>query len=312
MKLATMRDGSRDGQLVVVSRDLAQAHYASAIASHLQQVLDDWNFLAPQLDELCAELNAGRARHAFTFDAAQCLAPLPRSYAWHAVSAYPSHEQRCAQGRPPSSGAGAGLRPPVSAWTCGSESELDFSAGLAVITGDLPRVCDPQRALPGVRLVGLALELASAADAQVLARTLAPVVVTPDELGQAWHAARAHLTVQVQLNGRKLALCDAGADMAQDFGVCLAQAARAQGWPAGGIVAALPVSNVDAARGFGSLRERRCVETGRDGSPGTPWLRAGDVLRVQARASGGDETVFGPIELQIEQEGHEPKPPGAH
>ena len=97
MKLATLRDGSRDGQLVVVSRDLAQAHYASAIVGRLQQALEDWNFFAPQLQDLYDELNAGRARHAFALDPAQCLAPLPRSYHWAHGSVYPAHAQRCPQ-----------------------------------------------------------------------------------------------------------------------------------------------------------------------------------------------------------------------
>ena len=91
MKLATYKDGSRDGQLVVVSRDLGLAHYATGIASHLQRVLDDWNFLAPQLQDLYDLLNAGKARHAFPFDPRQCMAPLPRAYQWADGSAYINH-----------------------------------------------------------------------------------------------------------------------------------------------------------------------------------------------------------------------------
>ena len=82
MKLATLKDGSRDGQLVVVSRDLSQAHYATGIANSLQQLLDDWAFMAPQLEDLSVALNQGRARHAFAFDPAQCMAPLPRAFQW--------------------------------------------------------------------------------------------------------------------------------------------------------------------------------------------------------------------------------------
>src|SRR4029078_6599097 len=93
MKLATYRDGSRDGQLVMVSRDLQSAHYATGIAHRLQQVLDDWNFLAPQLQDLYDSLNPGKARHAFPFDPAQCMAPLPRAYQWADGSAYLNHEE---------------------------------------------------------------------------------------------------------------------------------------------------------------------------------------------------------------------------
>ena len=91
MKLATYRDGSRDGQLVVVSRDLSLAHYAGGIATRLQQVLDDWNFLSPQLEELSQTLNHGKARHAFAFEPAKCMAPLPRAYQWADGSAFINH-----------------------------------------------------------------------------------------------------------------------------------------------------------------------------------------------------------------------------
>ncbi|MFM2427915.1 MAG: hypothetical protein RL707_1742, partial [Pseudomonadota bacterium] len=79
MKLATYKDGTRDGQLLVVSRDLSTAHYATGIATRLQQVLDDWGFMAPQLQDLYETLNNGKARHAFAFDPARCMAPLPRA-----------------------------------------------------------------------------------------------------------------------------------------------------------------------------------------------------------------------------------------
>ena len=301
MKLATVRDGSRDGQLVVVSRDLAQAHYASGMANRLQDVLEDWNFFAPQLQDLYDELNAGRARHAFALHAAQCLAPLPRAYSWVSGCPYPTHRERCGQEAAPAwrQEAGAAFLPPVAQWTCTEACELDFSAGLAVITGDVACGGAPEQAAEGVRLIALALTLARADARQSLASAFAPVAVTPDELGPAWRAARAHLSVQVQLNGRKFGLCDAGAGMAQDFGACIADSAPALGVPAGSIVGGLPVSQADAARGFCSVRERRCVEAAQDGAPSTPWLQAGDALRVEARAPAGGDPLFGAIQLQL-------------
>jgi len=305
MKLATMRDGSREGQLVVVSRDLTQAHYASGVANSLQQVLEDWNFLAPELQGLYAELNAGRARHAFALDTAQCLSPLPRTHGWFAGCPYPSHLERCAREKAPTwrQEPGGAFLAPTATWACAGVTDLDFSAGLAVITGDVPRCCAPEQAVERVRLLTLALTLmqaqAQADGGRSCASAFAPVAVTPDELGEAWHAAKAHLTVQVQLNGRKFGLCDAGADMAQDFGACVARNAQAQGMAAGSIVGALPVSHADAARGFCSLRERRCVEAAQDGEATTPWLQAGDELRVQARSSAGDTPLFGAIHLQL-------------
>ena len=100
MKLATYKDGSRDGQLVVVSRDLSSAHYATGIANKLQQVLDDWRFMAPQLQDLSDQLNGGKARHAFAFEPASCMAPLPRAYQWASGGAFPSHGERLRQAVP--------------------------------------------------------------------------------------------------------------------------------------------------------------------------------------------------------------------
>lgn len=301
MKLATMRDGSRDGQLVVVSRDLTQAHYASGVANSLQQVLEDWNFLAPELQGLYAELNAGRARHAFALDTAQCLSPLPRTHGWFVGCPYPSHLERCAREKAPAwrQEPGGAFLAPTATWDCAGVTDLDFSAGLAVITGDVPRGCAPEQAVERVRLFALALTLAQAGSGRACAGTFAPVAVTSDELGEAWRAAKAHLTVQVQLNGRKFGLCDTGADMAQDFGACIAQNAQAQGMSAGSIIGALPVSSADAARGFCSLRERRCTEAAQDGEAATPWLQVGDELRVQARSATGDAPLFGAIHLQL-------------
>lgn len=301
MKLATMRDGSRDGQLVVVSRDLAQAHYASGMAVSMQQVLEDWNFFAPQLQDLYDELNAGRARQAFPLDPAGCLAPLPRSYGWMVGCPYPTHMERCTPGLAPMwrQEAGAAFLPPIAQWSGAGVQELDFSAGLAVVTGDVVRGCSPELAAEGVRLVALALMLMQPEAHVTLASAFAPVAVTPDELGAAWRATRAYLTVQVHLNGRKFGLCDSGAGMAQDMGACIARTAWAQGLPAGNIVGCLPVSDADATRGFCSLQERRCVEAVHDGEPTTPWLRTGDALHVDARLPAGNVPLFGAIDLQL-------------
>ena len=166
MKLATYQDGSRDGQLVVVSRDLSQAHYATHIANRLQQVLDDWNYLAPQLQDVYDALNAGRARHAFPFDATQCLAPLPRAYQWADGSAYLNHVELVRKARGAEvpatfytdplmyQGGSDDILGACSPIVCASEDYgIDFEAEVAVITGDVPMGCAPERALDGIRLV---------------------------------------------------------------------------------------------------------------------------------------------------------------
>ena len=184
MKLATYKDGSRDGQLVVVSRDLGLAHYATGTATRLQQVLDDWNFLSPQLQDLYVTLNQGRARHAFSFEPRQCMAPLPRAYQWADGSAYPSHLARLHLARRtevPADGANDATTTPAAgpesapsngllmvqggsdrflgpcdeAWFGSEGWAIDFEAKLAVITGDVAMGASPDQALNGVRLLML-------------------------------------------------------------------------------------------------------------------------------------------------------------
>ena len=169
MKLATLKDGSRDGQLAVVSRDLKTAHFATHIAGTLQRALDDWAFHAPQLQDLYDQLNAGRARHPFAFDAANCMAPLPRAYQWADGSAYLNHVELVRKARgaemPPEfwtdplmyqggSDDLAGAHDPI---VCRSEAfGIDFEAEVAVITGDVPMGTEAAAAAEGIRLIVLA------------------------------------------------------------------------------------------------------------------------------------------------------------
>jgi len=169
MKLATYKDGSRDGQLVVVSRDLSTAHYATGIAQRLQQVLDDWNFLAPQLEDLYQTLNGSKARHAFPFDPQQCMAPLPRAFQWADGSAYLNHVELVRASRSsvvPESfytdplmyqGGSDDFMGPCDPVVCRDEAfGIDFEAEIAVITGDVPMGVSPENALDGIRLLMLA------------------------------------------------------------------------------------------------------------------------------------------------------------
>ncbi|HEY1392839.1 MAG TPA: fumarylacetoacetate hydrolase family protein, partial [Methylibium sp.] len=221
MKLATYKDGSRDGQLVVVSRDLNSAHYASGIASRLQQVLDDWNFLSPQLQDLYETLNAGKARHAFAFDPRLCMAPLPRAYQWADGSAYINHVElvrRARKAEMPESfytdplmyqGGSDDFLGPCDDIVCASEDwGIDFESELAVITGDVTMGVSPEEALESVRLLMLAndVSLRNLIPAELAkgfgffqskpATAFSPVAMTPDELGAAWQGGRVHLALQ--------------------------------------------------------------------------------------------------------------------
>lgn len=297
MKLATLNDGSRDGQLVVVSRDLATAHYATGIASRLQQALDDWNFLAPQLQDLSDTLNFGKARHAFAFDAANCLAPLPRGPLW--VGALPG-DSAAPRWHPSGGDHFAGPRTPLPAFN--PTDEVDFSAELAAITGDVPRASLAAQALEGVRLLVLAnavcLRGPLAAGDALSARpftAFSPVAVTPDELGDAWRGGRMHLNLLVHRNERRVAQVDAaGAPLG--FGELLAQASRQRPLRAGSVLATGPM-------GLGSAAAKRALEQAEDGQPTTLLWQPGEALRIEAKGADG-LSVFGAIStLQTITEG---------
>ena len=247
MKLATYKDGSRDGQLVVVSRDLSTAHYASAIASRLQQVLDDWNFLSPQLEDLSATLNGGKARHAFPFEPAKCMAPLPRAYQWADGSAFINHVElvrRARNAEMPASfwtdplmyqgGSDDFLGPRDDIVAASDDWGIDFEAEVAVITGDIAMGTTPEAAIDGIRLVMLAndVSLRNLIPAELAkgfgffqskpATAFSPVAVTPDELGDAWRGGRLHLDLESVWNGKRVGLCDAGEEMTFHFGQLIA------------------------------------------------------------------------------------------
>ena len=323
MKLATYKDGSRDGQLVVVSRDLATAHHANGIASRLQQVLDDWNFLSPQLQDLYETLNQGKARHAFAFEPAQCMAPLPRACQWADGSAYLNHVELVRKARgaevPESfytdplmyQGGSDDLLGPCDDIVVPSEKMgIDFESEVAVITGDLPMGVSPDAAIDGIRLLMLAndVSLRHLIPAELAkgfgflqskpATAFSPVAVTPDELGAAWQGGRVHLTLQTQWNGRKVGLCDAGPEMTFHFGQLIAHLAKTRRVRAGSIVGSGTVSNKDWSKGYSCIAEKRAIETIEGGAPVTEFMRYGDTVRIEMKGSDG-QSVFGAIEQTV-------------
>ncbi|MFT7722659.1 MAG: fumarylacetoacetate hydrolase [Roseateles sp.] len=212
MKLASYADGSRDGHLVVVSRDLTHAHHATGIATRLQQVLDDWGFLAPQLEDLAVQLNHGKLRHAFPFEPEKCLAPLPRAYGWAVVGADGGVRREAGQFSPPQQP----LRAPATA-----------EPALAALGGDLAAAGDAAVALDALRLLTLAVDWR--VDGELVASHAAPLAVTPDELGEAWRAGRLHGRLVALHNGARLA----PRDVAAAPGEALARVARLRALRAG-------------------------------------------------------------------------------
>ena len=311
MKLATYKDGSRDGQLVVVSRDLSTAHYATGRADRLQQVLDDWNFISPQLQDLSDTLNFGKARHAFAFDPAQCMAPLPRAYQRVGSAAFApgSTEPLLYQG------SSDDLRGACDDIVCASEAlGVDFEGEIAVVTGDIAQGAAPAQALDGVRLVMLANAVSlRSLMATELARgwgalqsrpssAFSPVAVTVDELAfgpdNTWQQGRVHLTLQTTWNGRKVGLCEAGPEMTFDFGQLLAHLAKTRAVRAGSIVSSGAVINQDPSHGYSCIADKRALETVQDGKPLTGFMKYGDTLRLDMRGRDG-QSVFGAIEQEV-------------
>ena len=323
MKLATYKDGSRDGQLVVVSRDLSTAHYATGMAGTLQQALDDWNFVAPQLEDLSATLNHGRARHAFAFDPKQCAAPLPRAYQWADGSAYINHVElvrRSRESAVPESfyhdplmyqGGSDDFLGPCDAIVCRTEDHgIDFEAEVAVVTGDVPMASTPEQALEGIRLLMLAndVSLRRLIPDELAkgfgffqgkpATAFSPVAVTPDELGEAWHDGRVHLVMQSTWNGRKVGMCEAGPEMTFHFGQLIAHICKTRNVRAGSIVGSGTVSNKDWANGYSCIAERRAIETIEDGKASTDFMKFGDTIRIEMKGLDG-QSVFGAIDQTV-------------
>ncbi len=331
MKLATYKDGSRDGQLVVVSRDLATAHYATGIAAKLQQVLDDWNFMSPQLQDLYDTLNQGKARHAFPFDPKMCMAPLPRAYQWADGSAYINHVELVRMARNAEVPANYYTEPlmyqggsddfigPCDNVVCADEAYgIDFEAELAVITGDIPMRSTPERALDGIRLIMLAndVSLRNLIPDELAksfgffqskpATAFSPVAVTLDELGDAWDKGRASLTVQSTWNGRKVGMCDAGTEMTFHFGQLIAHICKTRNVRAGSIVGSGTISNraiekngkKEWVNGYSCIAEKRAIETILDGKPSMAYMKFGDTIRIEAKGKDG-QSVFGAIDQEV-------------
>jgi fumarylacetoacetate (FAA) hydrolase len=323
MKLATFKDGSRDGQLVVVSRDLTTAHFATGIATRLQQVLDDWNFLSPQLQDLSVTLEQGKARHAFAFDPRLCMAPLPRAYQWADGSAYINHVELVRAARKsevPESfytdplmyqgGSDDLLGPCDDAPFASTDWGIDFEAEIAVVTGDVANGVTPEQAIDGIRLVMLANDwsLRNLIPAELAkgfgffqskpATAFSPVAVTPDELGDAWKGGRLHLPLSSTWNGKRVGHCDAGPEMTFHFGQLIAHIAKTRNVRAGSIVGSGTVSNKDWTRGYSCIAEKRAIETIEDGAPKTPFMAYGDTIRIEMKGADG-QSIFGAIEQTV-------------
>lgn len=322
MKLATLKEGGRDGTLVVVDRMLTRFLRATGIARTLQAALDDWAMTAPRLETLSAKLNGGDAEGE-PFDSARCAAPLPRAYQFADGSAYLNHVELVRRARgaemPPSfhtdplmyQGMSDGFLGPRCDILAADESwGIDFEAELAVILDDVPMGISAEDAGGSIRLFMLLndVSLRNLVPGELAkgfgffhskpASACSPVAVTPDELGEAWDGARLHRPLLSHVNEQEVGRPDAGVDMSFGFPELIAHAAKTRRLGAGTIVGSGTVSNRDRAAGVSCLAERRTIEVLEHGAPRTPFLRFGDTVEIEMLDRDG-RSIFGAIAQRV-------------
>lgn len=335
MKLATLKNGARDGRLVVVSKDLTRYTDAAGIAPTLQAALDKWDVYAPKLQQLAEQVELGSVPTA-RFHEHDCESPLPRAYQWADGSAYINHVELVRKARgaevPESfyddplmyqGGSDAFLGPrdaiPLkdTSWGCDMEGEI------AVITDDVPMGASEADAAGHIKLVMLCNDVSlRGLIPGELAKgfgffqskppsAFSPVAVTPDELGEAWKGSLVHLPLHVDYNGQPFGRAEAAEDATFSLARLVSHAARTRPLTAGTVIGSGTVSNKDAdggpgkpvsegGLGYSCIAEIRMIETISDGKPATPFMSPGDVVRIEMLDKSG-HSIFGAIEQTVEQ-----------
>jgi len=326
MKLGSLKEGGRDGTLIVVSRDLARGVRATGIAPTLQRALEDWSNSAPRLAALSDALNAGSADGTFDIDLAALAAPLPRAYEFVDGSAYLPHVERVRRARgaevPESfytdplmyqatSAGFLGPRDPVR--VVDENYGIDLEAEIVVVTDDVPMAVTPEQAASHIQLVGLVndVSLRNLIPGELAKgfgflqskprSALSPVFVTPDELGGHWRGNKLHLPLLTHINGDWFGAPEAGVDMHFDFAQLVAHAAKTRPLSAGAIVGSGTIANQDTSKGASCFAEKRTVETLEHGKPQTPFMAFGDLVRIEMLDPDG-HSIFGAIEQRIERQ----------
>ncbi|HTU64688.1 MAG TPA: fumarylacetoacetate hydrolase family protein [Steroidobacteraceae bacterium] len=322
MKLATLKRDGRDGRLAVVSRDLTRCQLVPGIAPTLQAALDDWAHVAPQLAQRAVALEAG-GDGSLPFDAADCLAPLPRAYHWVDGSAYVNHVELVRKAR--------GAEMPASFWTdplvyqggsddlLGARADvpfgdvawgIDLEAEIAVITDDVPMGTTKADAAGHIKLVALVNDwsLRNLIPGELAkgfgfyqskpSTSFSPVVVTPDELGAAWRDSKLHRPLVSHINGVPFGSPDAGTDMTFSFADLVAHVTKTRRLRAGAIVGSGTVSNYDRSRGSSCLAEKRTLEQLEAGAPRTPFLQFGDRVKIEMLDDAG-RSIFGALDNRV-------------
>jgi fumarylacetoacetate (FAA) hydrolase len=323
MKLASYNNGRRDGQLMLVSRDLTKSVAVPAIAHTMQQLLDGWDLLKPQLQELYDALNEGMLDNAQAFDEAKCLSPLPRAYQWADGSAYVNHVELVRKAR--------GAEMPETFWTDplfyqgGSDSfiapkadiplasedwGIDFESEIAIITDDVPMGVSSDNAAKHIKLLMLVndVSLRNLIPGELAkgfgffqskpSSSFSPVAVTPDELGARWEDSKVHLPLITHLNGELFGRPNAGVDMTFNFSQLVSHVAKTRPLGAGAIIGSGTISNYDRSAGSSCLAEKRMLEVIAEGKATTPFMRFGDTVRIEM-LDDNNVTIFGSIDQKV-------------
>ncbi|MGP9802276.1 fumarylacetoacetate hydrolase family protein [Rheinheimera sp. NSM] len=335
MKLASLKNGSRDGLLVVVSRDLSRCVAVPAIATTMQQLLDSWVQLSPKLEQVYQALNSGKVDDEMAFDESRCESPLPRAYQWADGSAYVNHVELVRKARnaemPPSfwtdplmyqGGSDDFIGPRDNVEVVSEDYGIDFEGEVAVITDDVAMACSADEARSKIRLLMLVNDVSlRGLIPNELAKgfgffqskpssAFSPVAVTPDELGDNWRDGRVHLPLLSIYNGKLFGKPNAGIDMTFDFGQLVAHAAKTRNLGAGAVIGSGTVSNKQGTEygtavdeggvGYSCIAEIRMIETIRDGKPSTAFMKFGDTIRMEMLDAQGN-SIFGAIDQQVVQ-----------
>ncbi|MDB5523078.1 MAG: putative hydrolase, fumarylacetoacetate hydrolase family protein [Rhizobium sp.] len=338
MKLATLKDSTRDGRLVVVSRDLTRCSEVGHIARTLQAALDDWEHCAPRLQRVAEGLETG-SQPFIRFHEHDAASPLPRAFQWADGSAYVNHVELVRKARKaemPASfwtdpliyqGGSDGFLAPRDPIVVADEADgIDMEGEVAVIVDDVAMGATAEEGRAAIRLIMLVndVSLRNLIPAELAkgfgffhskpASAFSPVAVTPDELGEAWDGGKVHLPLLVGLNGQPFGRANAGIDMTFDFGRLVAHAAKTRSLVAGSIIGSGTVSNKfeggsgktiqDGGAGYSCIAEMRMIEAIETGAPKTPFMTSGDTVRIEMKDRAG-HSIFGAIEQAVSCHGGE-------
>lgn len=322
MKLATMKSPSKDGKLIIVSKDNKKAVEATAISANLREAMENWDNVKSPLKDLYEQLNTGKLTNSFVVNEADLHSPMPRTFQWADGSAFIHHIKLVRQARGaalpetlttvPLMYQGGGddfISPTEDILQVDPSHGTDFEGEVGVIVGDVPMGVSSKEALNYIQLIVLIndVSLRGLIPNELKAgfgffhgkpsSAFAPFALTPEELGTAWEGGRVHLPLLVEYNGEFFGKANASA-MHFHFGELVAHAAKTRNLKAGTIIGSGTVSNEDMALGSSCLAEKRMLEKIHEGVIKTAFMQEGDQVKIEMKNELGDN-LFGTINQKV-------------